>query len=95
MIILWGSGKMKANIIQIGNSRGIRLPKTLLQECGLDEDSCVEITTKKNQIIIKPCAGPRTGWAEAFQEMARAGDDRLLEVGNLENEWDEEEWEWR
>ncbi len=86
---------MKANIIQIGNSQGIRLPKALLQECGLNEHDSVEVVVKKNQIIIKPYEGPRTGWAEAFQEMARAGDDHLLEIGDLENEWDQEEWEWR
>ncbi len=87
---------MKANIIRIGNSRGIRLPKALLEECGFKENSVVEIISKNHQLIIKLYKEkePRSGWAEAFQQMAQAGDDELLDVGNVENDWDDKKWEW-
>lgn len=86
---------MKANIIRIGNSRGIRLPKALLEECGFEENTVVEIISKNHQLIIKPykTKNSRAGWTEALQKMAKSGDDELLDVANVENDWDKE-WEW-
>jgi antitoxin MazE len=83
---------MKTRIIRIGNSRGIRIPKPLLQEIGLEGD--VQIETQGDTLIVRP-AQPRAGWATAFQEMARRGDDALLDEGSaIPTRWDEEEWEW-
>jgi antitoxin MazE len=84
---------MKSRIVQIGNSRGIRIPKLLLAQTGLPEE--VEITAEGESIIIRPAKKPRTGWAAAFRRMARCGDDRLLdELGPTLSNWDENEWEW-
>jgi antitoxin MazE len=84
---------MKSRIVQIGNSRGIRIPKLLLVQTGLPEE--VEITAEGESIIIRPAKKPRTGWAAAFRRMARRGDDRLLdELGPTLSNWDENEWEW-
>ncbi|MFQ5709469.1 MAG: AbrB/MazE/SpoVT family DNA-binding domain-containing protein [bacterium] len=85
---------MKAKIIQIGNSQGIRIPKVLLEQSGLGEE--VEISVNKEQIIISAVRKTREGWAEAFKKMAAAGDDQLLdeqEMGKQSN-WDETEWTW-
>jgi len=84
---------MKANIIRIGNSRGIRIPKILLQETHLPDE--VELEARGAQIVIRPAERPRDGWDERFSAMAAAGDDTLLVAESTAlSSWDEEEWEW-
>ena len=82
---------MKARIIQIGNSRGIRLPKALLEQANLTED--VHIEAAPNQIVIRSAHLPREGWDEAFRRMADRGDDRLEEAASL-TAFDETECTW-
>jgi antitoxin MazE len=85
---------MKARLVRIGNSQGIRIPKPLLEQAGLQDE--VEIEVEGNRLVILPLRHPRAGWDEAFQAMARQGDDALLDDGDLlPTRWDEEEWEWR
>ena len=67
---------MKARLVKIGNSRGIRLPKPLIEEAGLEDQ--VEIRARKGAILIQPARAPRSGWAEAAQTMHERGEDRLL-----------------
>ncbi|HKX30705.1 MAG TPA: AbrB/MazE/SpoVT family DNA-binding domain-containing protein [Blastocatellia bacterium] len=84
---------MKARIIKIGNSQGIRIPRLFLEQTGLSEE--VEIETQDGQIIIRSITFPRQGWDEAFQEMAENGDDRLLDDDSMEpTEWERHEWQW-
>jgi antitoxin MazE len=82
---------MKAKIIRIGNSQGIRIPKPLLEQTGLSED--VELEVRADEIVIRSARSPRADWAAAFEKMAQAGDDVLLEEAT-ETDWDREEWEW-
>ncbi len=82
---------MKASIIQIGNSQGLRIPKPILKQCGFDSEVELEVHDKK--LIIKPHTSVRKSWAKAFEEMAQNDDDQLLEFPS--SQWDEEEWEWR
>ncbi len=87
---------MIANIINIGNSQGIRLPKILLHECGFDKVKSVEVIVKNHQLIIKKAKKaehPRAGWRESFKKMAQAGDDKLLDE-SFANDWDKDEWVW-
>lgn len=84
---------MKARIVPIGNSRGIRIPKTLLEQTGLSGD--VEIDAKNDMLIIRPPKKPRAAWAAAFREMARRGDDALCPLPTAPSKWDQDEWEWR
>lgn len=85
---------MKTRIIQIGNSKGIRIPKVLLEQSGLSNQ--VELKVKKNEIVIAPVKKTREGWEEAFQEMSKQGGDRLLDEDELTNQsgWDEYDWSW-
>jgi antitoxin MazE len=85
---------MKSRIVRIGNSRGIRIPKPLLEQAGLSGD--VEISVQDHSLVIRSARKPRAGWDEAFREMAQRVDDALLddEVVSL-SRWDEEEWEWQ
>ena len=84
---------VKGNIVRIGNSQGIRIPKVLIEQTGLGDE--VEIVVQDDSLVIRPARQPREGWGVAFQEMARRGDDALLDLGALPlTDWDEEEWEW-
>jgi len=81
---------MKASIIKIGNSHGVRIPKLLLDQCGFEQE--VEMEVHNRELIIRSPRHPRKGWADSFQKMAESGDDNLLDA--VETEWDKEEWEW-
>jgi antitoxin MazE len=81
---------MKIDIIKIGNSQGVRIPKTIMKQCGFGES--VEIEIKDGNLILKPIK-IRTGWAESFKLMAAREDDELLIDDAIPTEYDEE-WEW-
>jgi antitoxin MazE len=83
---------MKARIVRVGNSRGIRLPKPLLDQAGLAEE--VELHAEPGRIVIEAAAKPRAGWAEAAQAMVAHGEDGLLDA-ETHTAFDAEEWEWR
>jgi antitoxin MazE len=88
-----GGGTMRASIIKIGNSQGLRIPKPILEQTGIRDD--VEIELEKNQIIIRPVQNAREGWDKAFKKMAKNDDDKLvIDDGEITNTWDEEEWQW-
>jgi antitoxin MazE len=85
---------MKTRIVAIGNSQGIRIPKPLLEQTGLSGE--VEISAEVGALVIRCAKRPRAGWAAAFQENARRGDDALLdEAAPSLSAWDTSEWEWR
>jgi len=81
---------MKIDIIPIGNSRGIRIPKSLLEQCGFGKSAQVEI--EDNHLLITPVAQARDGWEEAFKAMAAKNDDQLLDTPATA--FDEGEWQW-
>ena len=83
---------MKAKIIAIGNSKGLRLPKVLLEQLGIEEEVSLEISN--NGLLIRAVGGVRFDWAQAFMEMARKNDDGLLDLSSS-SQWDDKEWEWR
>ena len=83
---------MKARIVRVGNSRGIRIPKPLLDQAGLADD--VELHAEPGRIVIEAAARPRAGWADAARAMAARGDDALLDPATP-TRFDDEEWEWR
>ena len=84
---------MRASIVRIGNSRGIRIPQSLLEQCRLG--SSVELEVQDGQLVVRPADRPRAGWDDAFCAMAEQGDDALLDQESLPGtEWDAKEWEW-
>ena len=83
---------VKPRVIKIGNSRGIRIPKVLLDQTGIAEE--VELEAHGNTIVVRGVQPARAGWDAAFAAMAAAGDDRLLDGGVQGSAWDEEEWTW-
>ncbi len=78
-------------IVKIGNSRGVRLPKLLIEQMGFDNE--VEIVVESGQLVLRPVARTRHGWDEQFRAMAKYGDDKLLDV-SVSTKWDRSEWEW-
>ncbi len=85
---------MKTKIIKIGNSRGIRILKSFIDESGLKDEAEPEISD--GRIIIRPVNYRRSSRGKLFQEMAKNGDDKLTDDKSLNShsEWDGEEWEW-
>ena len=79
---------MEVSVIKIGNSRGIRFSKTIIERYNIRDT--VEVIMDKGQLIIKPLAKPRKGWEKAFMEMHANGDDKLLIPDVFEDEYPEE-----
>jgi antitoxin MazE len=82
----------KTRIVRIGNSRGIRIPKTLLDEADLPEE--VELHAEPGRLVVQAARRPRSGWAAAAKRMRARGDDVLLDESTA-TRFDREEWEWR
>lgn len=79
---------MHVSIRPFGNSRGIVIPKPLLQQLGLEDQA--ELTVENGAIVIrKPIDSPRAGWAQAAQALAEAEDDALA-MGEFGNEDDKD-----
>jgi antitoxin MazE len=75
---------MEVSVIKIGNSKGIRLSKALLDRYNIKDS--VEVIIEKGQIAIKPLSRPRKGWEKAFRAMAENGDDKLFVNDVFEDE---------
>ncbi|NIN72499.1 MAG: AbrB/MazE/SpoVT family DNA-binding domain-containing protein [Gemmatimonadetes bacterium] len=83
---------MKSRLVRIGNSRGIRIPKPILEAAGLSGE--VELEVEDGRLVVRSAERPRQGWEASFAAMADQGDDRLLDAEALPTKWDEDEWEW-
>jgi antitoxin MazE len=84
---------MKAAIISIGNSRGVRIPKSFLAQCELEGE--IEMEVRGRDLVIRSCRAPRMGWEAAFKNMAARHDDDLIDrVAEPATEWAESEWVW-
>ena len=82
----------KTRIVPIGNSKGIRVPKVLLEHAQLPEE--VELQAEHGRLVIRAARGPRAGWAAAAKAMHDRGDDQLLDA-TTSNHFDAREWQWR
>lgn len=81
---------MLANLVSIGNSKGVRIPSALLRQYNLTDQ--VELVPGKDEIILRPVtARPRQGWDVAFAAMHECGDDTLL----IDESLDMGDWEWK
>lgn len=82
---------MKAQIVKIGNSQGIRIPKTLLEQSMLK--GAVELEARPHELIVRSLKRPRNGWKDRFKTLAKNKDDKMLDP-STPTLWDETEWEW-
>jgi len=83
---------MKAEIVRIGNSRGIRIPKKVIEHCGFH--GTVDLDVRDGELVIRATSQARKGWDEAFRSMRQHGDDVLLDLDAATTEWDRSEWQW-
>ncbi len=81
----------KTRIVRIGNSRGIRVPKLLLDQADLPDE--VELRAEPGRLVVSAAARPRAGWAAKARSMHTRGDDRLLDATTA-TQFDETEWQW-
>lgn len=82
---------MLVSVVPIGNSKGIRLPKSVIDQLHISDK--VEMEVENEQIILKPIKEkPRSGWENAFKEMHNSGDDSLL-ISDLKDD-ESFQWEW-
>ena len=82
----------RTRIVRIGNSRGIRVPKGLLEEAQLPEE--VELQAEHGRLVVRAAHGPRAGWAAAAKAMRAKTDDHLLNAPTR-TRFDEKDWQWR
>ncbi len=82
---------MKSKLVRIGNSRGVRIPKPLIDQAGLADE--VELRVREGAIIISPAKGPREGWTEAAKELCARKEDRLVD-DVMPTRFDDDEWQW-
>jgi antitoxin MazE len=82
---------MRLELTRIGNSRGIRIPKPLIAQCGLGD--VVEVRVTPEGLVIAPHRAPREGWKETFAT-SRSGEREMLLDGVPPNAFDDEEWTW-
>jgi len=82
----------RTRIVRIGNSRGIRVPKGLLDQAQLPED--IELQAERGRLVVRAARGPRAGWAEAAKAMHTRGDDQLLDAPTS-TRFDDKDWQWR
>lgn len=80
---------MEVQLINIGNSKGIRFPKAILDEYNISDK--IELILEKGRIILKPKSNPRKGWEKSFKQMHENGDDKLL-MDDIFDEEIFEEW---
>lgn len=82
---------MKTQIIKIGNSKGIRIPKALIEQSNLDGE--VELIVVDEGLLIKSSDKPRTNWEKAFKEMSENDEDELI-IKDSSNNFEKENWQW-
>jgi antitoxin MazE len=82
----------RTRIVQIGNSKGIRVPKMLLEHAQLPDE--VELQAEQGRLIVRAARGARAGWAEAAKRMRARGEDQLLDA-TTSSRFDDKEWQWR
>ena len=82
---------IRTRFIRVGNSRGLRIPKVLIDQLGLGGE--VEIDVQSDRLVIQSASRRREGWDKEFRKMAERGDDALLDPYQP-TEWEKTEWEW-
>jgi antitoxin MazE len=83
---------MRAELVRIGNSRGVRIPKPLIEQCRLGD--IVELRVEQDRLVIAPNRPPRGGWEQAFRGAGTSELDEVLLDPLGANLFDRDEWQW-
>jgi antitoxin MazE len=84
-------GELHARLVKIGNSRGVRLPRAVIEEAGLVDE--ILILVRDREVVLRPATAPRTGWEKALLQHGPP-DDADLEFLQAPNRFEDEEWSW-
>jgi len=79
-------------IIDIGNAKGVRIPKAIREQVGLSGE--VTLTVKDDALVIRPKRKPRAGWDAAFKAKRARRDEEMLLPSDMKNAFDDKEWTW-
>ena len=90
--VITRSESVKTELIRIGNSRGVRIPKPLIEQCGLGDT--VELRVDNQRLIISPERRARAGWEKAFRAAASSGEDEILLQDAEPTEFERQDWRW-
>ena len=82
---------MRTELVSIGNSKGLRLPKALIEQYGLGE---IEMEAKADCLVLRPIRAARAGWDAAVARMRARGEDALLFDSRAGSDFHEKEWTW-
>ena len=91
-VITQGFLDMRTELVRIGNSRGIRIPKPIIEQCGFGET--VEVRVERDCLIVSPERRPRQGWSDTFGASGPAVADEFMLEAAGSNDFDSEEWKW-
>ena len=83
---------MRVKLVRIGNSRGIRIPKVILEQCGLQETADLQV--ERDRLVIARERRPRQDWEEAFVVAGPSSNDETLLEALPSNKFDREDWRW-
>jgi antitoxin MazE len=83
---------MKSMMIKIGNSQGMRFPKSVIEQCGFESE--LDLSVRGETLMVRAKRKPREGWAEAFDKADMSGEDEAIWPDHMENEFDRAEWKW-
>lgn len=83
-----------AHLIHVGNSLGVRIPKNLIAQLGITEESQLAFKVTNEGLLISPIRSSRQGWAESFKYGGKPRKDTLVMGEKIINKFDQEEWEW-
>ena len=87
------SGAVVVKLVRIGNSRGVRIPKALIEQAGMTDE--VEMTVRRGEVVLQSRRARRAGWAESIKAaVEKHGHDVDEDFLNLPNDIDEKEWTW-
>jgi antitoxin MazE len=83
---------VRASIVRIGNSHGVRIPKAFLEQCQLKGE--VSMSVVRGALVLKPISKSQAGWAEAFAaDPALEAADEAWSIRST-SQWDDDEWQW-
>jgi antitoxin MazE len=83
---------IRTHLVQVGNSRGVRIPGILIKQLGLTDE--IEMAVERGNLVIHTQRKVRHGWSARFRKMAQRKDDKLLMDDPGMSTWDEKEWQW-
>jgi antitoxin MazE len=86
------SAVIKTRLVRIGNSQGIRIPRVVVEQAGLQGE--LELEVRRRQVVLRPASRSREGWEDRFRAMAERGEDRPLWPEVALSSFDEKDWDW-